>query len=173
MVRPFPLLRLSTDKTKNNMNFSGYDPVLQPSSFQQPDLGKATQEMQQKLQQLQQHGYQVQPVSPTPVWDEIDRITRSLSEKEFSYLNQDKEFAKSQGIVEGILTREYLKVMRPIVEQTTDGKEALKRHLSILQDKVKEARNQSDKRDALFSDYMTNHSDMTFDDYLKMKGMKK
>lgn len=161
------------NQTTTNMNFSGYDPVLQPSAYQQTDLGKATQDMQQKLQQLQQHGYQVQPVSQTPVWDEIDRITRSLSEKEFGYLNQDKEFVKSQGIVEGILTREYLKVMRPIVEQTADGKEALKHHLSILQDKVKEARNQSDKRDALFSDYMTNHSDKTFDEYLKMKGLKK
>lgn len=129
--------------------------------------------MQQKLMQLQQQGYQVQPVSQTPIWDEIDRITRSLSEKEFAFLNDDDEFRKSQGIVEGILTREYLKVMRPIVEKTQDGNEALKHHLSILQDKVKEARNQSDKRDAMFSDYMTNHSDITFDEYLKLIGKKK
>lgn len=156
------------------MNNKGlYDPVLQPSSFLNTNIGQATQDMQQKLMQLQQQGYQVPPVSQTPIWDEIDRITRSLSEKEFAFLNDDDEFRKSQGIVEGILTREYLKVMRPIVEKTQDGNEALKHHLSILQDKVKEARNQSDKRDAMFSDYMTNHSDITFDEYLKLIGKKK
>lgn len=160
------------------MNFgNNYDPVLQPTMFSNPaEVSKATEDLQQKLRQMEQmrhSGIQLQPASQCPVWDEIDRITQSLSEKEFSYLQEDEEFSKSQNLVSGLLTREYMRIMRPVVEATKDGQEALKKHLAILQEKVKEARNQSDRRDALFQDYMANHSDKTFDEYLKMKGLKK
>ena len=37
-----------------------------------------------------------------------------------------------------ILNREYMKMMRPVVENTKDGKEALQNHLSLIK-KLKKA----------------------------------
>lgn len=115
-----------------NIYVTGNDPLMRTPSYSNPSdldleiirLQQAQQQLEQKRQQLQQA--QIQPQqSQSPVWDEIDRITSELSESEFSMLNENEEFQKSQNLVMSILQQEYMKIMRPIVERSPEGKKAL------------------------------------------------
>lgn len=68
-----------------------------------------------------------------------------------------------------ILQREQLRMMRPIVEGTKDGKEALETHLSLVKKLRKEAANESDKTMSLFKEYTEHYADKPYAEFLKMK----
>lgn len=146
-----------------------YDPLLSDGGqFGLPELEKENEAMRQRIADMRQQGYKrEQPQAP--VWDEIDRITSSLSDKEYRYLQGNEDFRASSETVNGILQREYMRVMRPVVERTKDGKEALEQHLALLKRLVKNVKNEADKRDALFDEYIREHSDMTWQEFMAMK----
>lgn len=149
------------------MDFTS-DPLLSNRQYSIPELEKEQEAMQQKLADLKRNGYrQAQPQAPT--WDEIDRIVSSLSDKEARYLQANEEFKDSSNVVAAILQREYMRIMRPIVEQTKDGKDALDKHLTLLKRLVKTAKDEADKKSQLMDEYMTKYSHLTWQEYMKMK----
>ena len=60
-----------------------------------------------------------------------------------------------------------------MVEQTKDGKEALEKHLSLIRKLRKNAMQAEEEKTALWNEYMTNYSDMTFKDFMIMMKTKK
>lgn len=138
-----------------------------------PELEKEQQAYIQRIQELQKRG--VVNETPTPIWDEIDNIISGLSDKEFEFLNNNQEFQESSAIVTSILNREYLKIMRPRVEGTRDGKDALEKHLTLVKRLKKSAADEVNKKYSMLDEYMEKYSDMSFNDYLAMKkgGKKK
>ena len=68
-----------------------------------------------------------------------------------------------------ILQREELRLIRPIVEQSKDGKSALEHHLALIRRVRKGAMQAEEEKTAMWEDYMTNFSDMTFREYMQMK----
>lgn len=96
-----------------------------------------------------------------------------MSDSEIDFVNTNDEFAKSNQMVMAILQREQLRLMRPLVEGTKDGKEALENHLALVKKLKKEAANESDKTMNLFKEYTEKYSDMTYTDFLKMKRREK
>lgn len=155
------------------------DPLLTPSDYQSPGLyDRYIAELQQKQQaiEIQKQRYlqtqsQVKQ-SQTPVWDEIDRLTSELSDTEFGYVNADEDFQRSQQNVMAILNREYMRVMRPIVEGTKEGKDALDNHLELLKSLKKRADREATKNMELFNEYTENYPDMPFSEFMKMKREK-
>ena len=163
---PFTNLFFHQPKNKH-MNFTN-DPLLQTPHYSIPELEREQEVMQQKIAQLKQHGYQSkQPQAPT--WDEIDRITSSLSDKEFNYLQGNAEFQESNATIQAILQREYLRIMRPIVEGTKDGKDALDKHLTLLKRLVKSVKDEADRKDALLNEYITQYSELTWQQFMEIK----
>lgn len=155
------------------MNF-GSDPVL--GGQQNQTLEQLNQEWAQKLAELQkQKGvFNMQPQqTKTPTWDEIDKIMDGLTDSQKNYLNNNKEFVESYKNVADILQREELRIIRPLVEQTKDGKEALEKHLSLIRKLRKNAMQAEEEKTALWNEYMTNYSDMTFKDFMIMMKAKK
>ena len=123
-------------------------------------------EWAQKFAELQKQkgNFNMQPQqSKTPTWDEIDKIMDGLTESQKSYLNQNQDFVESYQDVANILQREELRIIRPLVEQTKDGKEALDKHLALIKKLKKNALQEEDKNMAL-----TNHSDKTWQEYLEL-----
>lgn len=60
-----------------------------------------------------------------------------------------------------------------MVEKTKDGKEALEKHLALIKRLRKNTLQIEEEKTALWNDYITNYSDMTFADYMKeIKGKK-
>jgi len=146
----------------------GNDPLLRPMQYSVPELEKEQEAMQQKIAELKRNGYrQTQPQAPT--WDEIDRLMSSLSDKETRYLQSNQEFVESSETVMAILQREYMRIMRPIVEQTKDGKDALDKHLTLLKRLVKTAKDEADKKTQLMDEYMTKYSHLTWQEFVEKK----
>ncbi len=135
-----------------------------------PELEQENERFAQRVQELKQGRYQQQPQAPT--WDEIDRITSSLSDKEFKFLQGNQEFQESSAVVQSILQREYMRIMRPVVEQTKDGKDALDKHLTLLKRLIKTVKDEADQKDALMNEYITKYSDLTWKEFISMKNGK-
>ena len=154
------------------MNFAA-DPLL-GSQQNQTSMDAQINDWAQKIVELQKQrgAINMQPQqSKTPLWDEIDKVTDSLTEAQKNYLNQNQDYVESYQEVANMLQREYLRVTRPMVEQTKDGKEALERHLALIKRLRKNAMQAEEEKTALWNEYITNYSHMTFNDFMvKIKG---
>lgn len=153
------------------MNFRNSDPLLTPSRYGIADMEREQEEMRRRIEELKQAGYR-QERAEAPTWDEIDRIMSSLSDRETDYLKGNQEFIDSSAAVMSVLQREEMRIMRPIVERTKDGKDALDRHLTLLRRLVKSAKSDADRRSAMMDEYMTKYSHMTWKEYTDMKAGK-
>ena len=155
------------------------DPLLGGNSYsmQMQELGKMQQDLVNRMQALQQLGEQVQqpqaPRSQTPTWDEIDRVTGAMSEKEFEIMVSNAEFQESQKAIDAITQVVLMRAIRPMVEQTKEGKDALDYHLTLVNRLKKAATKEADAEMADWKEYREKFSHMTYDDYLKQKGGKK
>lgn len=155
------------------------DPLLGGNGYNSPTDYDAKiaelQAMQQRLEQQRQQSavnYSKKSNS-SPLWDEIEKQTSELTDREFEIINKSEEFQASQNTVMAILQREYMRLMRPIVENTADGKDALKTHLELIKRLRKDAAREVDKNIELFNEYTQSYSDMTYSEFLKMKKSKK
>lgn len=165
----------------NNI-FLGSDPLLgQTPTYQRGNVEDELARIAAMQQQLDQKKLEIENAklnfnqpqqSKTPVWDEIDKIVGDMSDNEIEYLNSNEEYARSNQAVMSILQREQLRMMRPVVEGTKDGKEALENHLALVKRLKKEAANESDKAMNLFKEYTEKYSDMPYSEFLKMKRKK-
>lgn len=152
------------------MNFA--DPLLQERRYSLPELEKEQEMMQQKIAEMKRNYQQTTSQPATPVWDEIDQITASLTDREFDYLQNNQEFQESSVIIQQILQREYMRVMRPIVENTKDGKDALDKHLTLLKRIQKTAKEEANKKEALMNEYIMQYSHLTWQEFVDMKNGK-
>ena len=75
------------------MNFT--DPLLNDRNFSIPELEREQEAMQQKIAEMKRNYRQSAQTTSSPVWDEIDRIMDSLTEKEFRFMQENEEFQQS------------------------------------------------------------------------------
>lgn len=149
------------------------DPLLGGTSYNTPtdyDTKIAElQAMQQKLEQQKQQTNYFQKANSSPMWDEIEKITAELSDHEFAIINGNEDFQKSEANIATIIQREQMRIMRPIVEATADGKKALEEHLNLIKRLKKDASREVFESIEAFNDYTQNHPNLTYAEYLKMK----
>lgn len=135
------------------------------------------QNLVNRMQALQQLGEQVQqpqqPKSQTPTWDEIDRVTGAMTEKEFEIMTQNAEYQESQRAIDAVTQVALMRALRPMVENSKEGKDALDHHLTLINRLKKSAAKEADAEMADFKEYREKYSHLTYDDYLKTKGGKK
>ena len=149
------------------MNF-GNSPLLDMgTSQQQPqimdaELQKLYEAMRQKRASINMQAQQ----SSTPLWDEIDKIEDNLTGAQRQYLMQNQDYVNSLQYVSKLVQDEELRIIRPRIESTQQGQEALKKHLSLMQRLRKEVALAEEQKSAMLNDYMTNHSDKTWQEYL-------
>lgn len=157
------------------MNF-GNSPLLDmDTSQQQPQMMDAElQKMYEAIQQKRASINMQAQQSQTPLWDEIDKIEDNLTGAQRQYLMQNQEYVNSLQYVSKLVQDEELRIIRPRIESTQQGQEALKKHLSLMQRLRKEVAQAEEQKTAMLNDYMTNHSDKTWQEYLAMvQGTKK
>lgn len=151
------------------MNF-GNSPLLDMgTSQQQPQMMDAElQKMYEAIQQKRASINMQAQVSSTPLFDEIDKIEDSFTDTQKQFLIQKQEYVESLQYVSKLVQDEELRIIRPRIEQTEQGKEALKHHLSIVTKLKKEMAKEEEQKRALLDDYLTNYPDMAYKDYLAM-----
>ncbi len=151
------------------------DPILGGSSFDAriAELQQAQQqvEMQKRMyeQQIAQQPTQQQPKSQSPVWDEVDALWDGMTEKEREIIASTEEFQESSNHITMILNEQYMAMMRPVVEQSQAGKDALDNHLTLLKRLRKSAQKEADAELDDFKEYKEKYSDMPYTEYKKMK----
>lgn len=148
------------------MNF---DPLLgEHPQYNIPQLEDEQKKLAERLEQLKRE--RTQPQRPqSPVWDEIDSIVSGMSDQELQVINTNEEYQESSAAIQGILQREYLRIMRPVVENTRDGKDALEKHLTLLKRLRKSARDAVNRKYSVMDEYLEKYSHMTFDEFMQMK----
>ena len=154
----------------NNIFLGSSDPLLSVGRTPNYDAQIAElQRMQQELELQKQQIGQARPeaAAGSPVWDEIEKLTAELSDKEFSYISNCDEFNKSQQAIAEALQAEYMRMMRPIVER--NHRALLDEHLVLLKRLKKEASKEIDKQMDLLQEYVTKHPDIPFAEFLKTK----
>lgn len=154
------------------MNF---DPILSDNSnYGIPQIEEEQKRLAERVEQLKQvRNRPAAQQAGAPVWDEIDSIVAGMSDQELDAMNRNAEFQDSSAAIQAVLQREYLRIMRPIVEHTKDGKDALDRHLTLIKRLRKSAREEVNKKYSLMDEYLEKYSDMTFKDFMEMKHGKK
>lgn len=150
----------------NNI-FLGSDPLLTSANYDNrlAELQQMQQALEQQKQQLMQRPQE--NVSQSPVWDEIERLTAELTDKEFAFISEKEEFVKSQNKIAEALQAEYMRLMRPMVERSHKG--LLDEHLVLLRRLKKDASKEIDKQMELLQEYVTKHPDIPFAEFLKTK----
>ena len=150
----------------NNI-FLGSDPLLTSTNYDNrlAELQQMQQALEQQKQQLMQRPQE--NVSQSPVWDEIERLTAELTDKEFAFISENEEFVKSQNKIAEVLQAEYMRMMRPMVERSHKG--LLDEHLVLLRRLKKDASKEIDKQMELLQEYVTKHPDIPFAEFLKTK----
>lgn len=150
------------------MNFNS--PLLDMGNNQQPqsmdaELQKVYEAIQQKRASINMQAQQ----SQTPLWDEIDKLEDNLTSAQRQYLLQNKDYVESLNYVTKLVQDEELRIIRPRIESTQQGQEALKKHLSLMQRLRKEVTQAEEQKNAMLNDYLTNYSDKSWQEYLAIK----
>lgn len=129
----------------NNFFLGGNDPLLSnPNQYgygnAEAQLNVLREQERRLMEQLQQgqQGQQQRPAqNASPVWDEIDKEFDSLTTMQQKALTENDDYRDAYAAVQEILNREFLRIMRPIVENTPDGQKALMRQLSVIKKEKK------------------------------------
>lgn len=128
----------------NNFFLGGADPLLSsPNQYGYPNAESqlnALREQERRLMEQLQQGHQPQPrqaQNSSPIWDEIDKEFDSLTTMQQKALTENDDYREAYAAVQEILNREFLRIMRPIVENTPDGQKALSRQLSVIKKEKK------------------------------------
>ena len=147
----------------------GNDPLLNYDTAQvvQSDtdmLMKQIAEIQQRSKAISMQA----KVSSTPLFDEIDKIEDSLTDTQKQYLAQNKEYVDSYNLVSKMVQDEELRIIRPRIEATEQGKDALKHHLSVVQKLKKAMAKETEQQNALMADFIKNYPGKTWEEYLEI-----
>ena len=96
-----------------------------------------------------------------------------MTDMEIEALNNDPEYQKAQNALMSILNREYMRIMRPVVEESKDGKEILDSLMTITKRVKKSASEEANNNIALFNEYTSKYADMPYAEFLKLKNSGK
>lgn len=153
--------------------FINNDPLLGSRDYSS-DIAMMEKELEMRQAKLAQYKQQMmqqqQPQkSQTPVWDEIDSIVQGMTEKEYQIVTSNEEWLESNAKIMGLIQSAQLQMLRPIIEQSKEGKDALDHHLTITKRVKKSASMEVDSELNDFQEYKAKYSHMSYDEYLKMK----
>lgn len=164
----------------NNVFIGGADPLLgSPQGNINSEIEAYERHLQDTLNQIKAQKQRVlnpqtqENKSQSPLWDEMDNIVTGMTDMEIDALNNDPEYQKTQNVLMDIINREYMKIMRPIVEGSKDGRETLENLMSITKKVKKSASEEANKNIALFNEYTSKYADMPYAEFLKLKNSGK
>lgn len=129
------------------------------------DIIRRIEAMKQKRQAISMQAQ----VSSTPLFDEIDKIEDSFTDAQKQYLMQDQEYVDSLQYVSKLVQDEELRIIRPRIEATEQGKDALKHHLSVVQKLKKAMAKETEQQNALVADFIKNYPGKTWEEYLAIR----
>lgn len=159
----------------NNFVF-GTDPLLYSSTMPrqemitEPDIRRQLDSVMQQYQQLQQ-SKQVEP--PQKDWiGDFDKTLKGLDPTVADALMSDEEFVQLNAIVQQDIQNEIMSSIKWKLNGRQETTQRVQRMMDIIENYNRD-KAQEDKRNiAEIADYIQNYSDMTFNEYKKLKEHK-
>lgn len=146
----------------NNIMPKGSDALYMPEG----DIKRQLDSVMQQYQQLQQ----TKQGEPTKDWiGEFDTALKNLDPSVASALMEDQEFAQLNAIVQQDIQNEIMMSIKWKLNGKQDTVHRVKRLIDIIDNYNRDKANEDKKNIAELTDYIQNYSDMTFNDYKKLK----
>lgn len=153
-----------------NNFFLNQDPLLYNGRSPQND-----EEMRRQLndaiaqyQQLQQRQQQNQP-SNADYLTELDGIVSGISDDVKERLGNDKEYCRLNGELQAIINREIIWSIKGRINSNQDAVRNMLRQKEIIRNVKDECDDEQRRNISELNDYVKNYSDITFDEYKKIK----
>ena len=157
----------------NNFVFGNTDPLLYGSMMpkqeyvSEPDIKRQLDVITQQYQQLQQS-----KASETPQHDWIGDFDKTLKELEpelVETISMDQEFVQLNALVQQDIQTEIMSSIKWRLNGNSNVTQRVKRLMDIITYYKQNKVNEDKKNISELNDYIQNYSDMTFNEYKKMK----
>lgn len=165
----------------NNFVFS-QDPILYSSTIPQyqqdpMEIKKQLDVVMAQYQTLQQNQIKNNPPEythekPVDYLGELDTMMSELDETDMVILNQNPEFLKINAEVQQAIQSEIVNSIKWKVNSNQDNINKINKLKSIISDIKKEKEIEQKRNMSELNDYIQNYSDMTFNEYKKIKQAK-
>lgn len=167
----------------NNFVFS-QDPILYSStipSYQQPEAQDIKKQLDvvmaqyQTLQQNQNKSSMPSPAEsqrPADHLGELDTMIANLDEDDIAILNNDAEFIQLNEFIQKSIQEEIVNTIKWKINSSQDKIDKINKLKEIINNVKKEKEIARNKSISEINDYIQNYSDMTFNEYKKIKQAK-
>lgn len=158
----------------NNFVF-GSDPLLYSTTIprqdymSEPDIKRQLDSVMQQYQQLQQSKQSETPSQKDWI-GEFDNILKELDPSVAESIANDQEFAQLNAAIQQDIQAEIMSTIKWRLNNKSDVTQRIKRAIDIVTYYQQNKVNEDKKNISELNDYIQNYSDMTFNEYKKMKG---
>ena len=161
----------------NNFVFGASDPLLYNNIIpngqnvlygSENDIKRQLDNVMQQYQQLQQSKQVETPQSKDWVGD-FDNTLKGLDPDVANALMEDQEFVQLNTVLQNDIQNEIMLSIKWKLNGKQDTVHRIKRMLDIIDNYNRDKANNDKKNIAELTDYIQNYSDMTFNDYKKLK----
>ena len=150
----------------NNI-FLPNDPLL----FNSPNTQMLQQEFQQKMEQ-KYNDYLMRNMQSVPdKLLELDNKMKSLDTEVSEQLKEDVEFNDLHQTLQATIQTELMLLIKQRLNTNPDTLKNIERQLVIIKNIESKVNEKERKNISELNDYLKNYSNMTFDDYKKLKNM--
>lgn len=154
----------------NNIFLPGNDPLLYNGPTQNQYYSQlAHEKLEQKYNEYLQKVNNVRQV-PDKI-GELDNKIKSLSQDTQNELKQNEEFMELTAILQSNVQAEIMELVKNQLNNNPEIVRNVDRQLQIIKSIDSKIIENERKNMAELNDYLKNYSDMTFDDYKKLKAM--
>lgn len=157
----------------NNFLFS-QDPILYSSTIpqyqqDQGEIKKQLDVVMAQYQQLQQNKQDPPQQTPVDYLGELDNILSTLDEGDITLLNQDPEYIQLNTYIQQMIQSEMVNSIKWKINSDQYKVDKINRLKNIILNVKKEKEIEQRKNMSELNDYIQNYSDMTFNEYKKIK----
>lgn len=161
----------------NNFVFS-QDPILYGSTIPQyqqdpGEIKKQLDVVMAQYQQLQQNKQEPPQQTPVDYLGELDNILSTLEESDIALLNQDPEFIQLNAYIQQMIQSEIVNSIKWKINSDQYKVDKINKLKNIISNVKKEKEVEQRKNMNELNDYIQNYSDMTFNEYKKIKAARK
>ena len=103
-------------------------------------------------------------------WDKIDSLADSMTEAEKQMMSECKDFVESDNKINMLMQSAYMSLVKPIIEQSEEGREALRKHYSIMKESLTKVRKKRDEDMDALRRWATEHPDKSFNEFRMSEG---
>ena len=122
---------------------------------------------QQLFKEMQQQ--QNTMVQPKDWMEELDKVMKNLDTSTVEMLNNNQEFIALSGQLQGMVQNEIMSLVKMKLNNYPIAVENIKKQLEIIDTTDKQIKKTEKQNLADLNDYMQNYSNLTFDEYKKLK----